>query len=89
MTNQDAFSGLFWGASIDSDDPAYLLKMVRQIKIAEKGQVNGAQDNPTAYIGAGEDHDMTFNVKEVTELAMDGVQLSGQDGHQNGKCFDV
>lgn len=85
-TNQDAFSGIFWGASTDSDDSAYLLKMVRQIKNTEKGQANGVQEDTAAYVGIGEDHDMTFNVKDVTELAVDGVQLGSQDKYQNGEC---
>lgn len=74
---------------MDSDESAYLLKMVRQIKNIEKSQANGVQDNSATYIGVGDDYDMTFNVKDVTEFAVDGVQLSSQDRHQNGKHLGV
>ncbi|KAK4695651.1 hypothetical protein P7C71_g2136, partial [Lecanoromycetidae sp. Uapishka_2] len=82
--SQDSFSGIFWGASMDGDESAYLFKMVRQIKNGEKGQANGVQENATAYLGVGEEHDMTFNVKDIIELAVDGIQSIGQDRHQNG-----
>jgi len=72
-----------------NDESAYLLKMVRQIKNGEKGQANGIQEDTAAYVGVGDEHDMTFNVKDVAEVAIDGVQLSGQDKYQNGEYCGV
>ena len=58
--------------------------MVQQIKTTNKSEVNGAQDDMGALLGVGEDHTMSFDVQDVTDLAVEGVGLAAQDKHQNG-----
>ena len=59
--------------------------MVRQINFADRGQANGIQEDTTDLVGFGEDHAMTFQVADVIDLAVEGVQLGNQDKYQNGE----
>ena len=72
---------------MENNESTYLLKMVQQIKTAEKSEVNGVQDDVGAFVGAGEDHTMLFDVQDVIDLAAEGVGLGGQVQHQNGKSL--
>lgn len=67
---------------MDNQDSAYLLKMVKQIP--EKGEVNGIKDSLNDYIGVGDDHAMAFDLKEVIDLAVEGVVFNNRDKPQNG-----
>lgn len=67
---------------MDNQDSAYLLKMVKQIQ--EKGEVNGTKDSLNDYIGVGDDHAMAFDLKEVIDLAVEGVVFNIRDKPQNG-----
>ena len=84
LKNAEVFSGIFFGASIENNESVYILKMVRQIKTTETGEVNGAQDEMGAFVGSGEDHTMVFDIQDVMYLAVEGVELVAQDKHQNG-----
>ena len=86
----DVFSGIFFGASIDNQDIAYLMKMVQQTKSMEKNEaVNGVKDNQQDYIGIGDDHSMSFEGKDVVDLAVEGVSLVVPEKQANGTitCF--
>lgn len=91
MTLKDGeiFSGIFFGASMENNESTYILKMVQQIKTTEKSEVNGAQDDMGAFVGAGEDHTMIFDTQDVTDLAVEGVGLGAQDKHQNGNSLST
>lgn len=81
----DVFSGIFFGASIENQDISYLLKMVQQTKAADKTDTtNGVKDTSMDYIGVGEDHSMSFEGKDVLNVAVDGVIFSAQEKQQNG-----
>ena len=67
------------------NEPAYLLKMVQQTKHAEKCEgANGVKDVPHDYIGAGEDHSMSFEFKDVIDFAVEGAVISTEEKQQNG-----
>jgi len=81
----DSFRGIFFGATIEGPESAYLLKMVQQIKSGSKGDVNGSQENSGDYVGAGDDYAMTFDVKDVVDLAVEGDLVGTQTKMQNGR----
>jgi len=81
----DSFRGIFFGATIEGHESAYLLKMVQQIKLGNKGDSNGNSENSWDYIGAGDDHAMTFDVKDVIDLAVEGDLVGTQSKMQNGR----
>ena len=70
---------------MENNESTYTLKMVQQIKTIDKSEVNGAQDDMGALLGVGEDHTMSFEVQDVTDLAVEAVGLAAQDKQQNGK----
>lgn len=81
----DLFRGIFFGATIETHESAYLLKMVQQIKLGGKGDLNGSPESSGDYIGAGEDYTMIFDVKDVLDLAIEGDLVSTQSKMLNGR----
>ena len=53
--------------------------------MGNKAEVNRTQENFCDYIGIGEDYAMTFDVKDVIDLAFEGVIFSAQNAMANGK----
>ena len=85
VKNGDVFSGIFFGADVENHEPSYLLKMVQQVRSSSKSEVNGNQEASGEYIGIGDDHSMSFDIKEVADLAVDNVTFDHRDKTQNGK----
>ncbi|KAK3170968.1 hypothetical protein OEA41_003052 [Lepraria neglecta] len=85
----DIFSGIYFGASMENDKHAHLVKMVQRKKLGEKGEMNGIEDGSYVFAGSGEDHTMSFDFKDVLGLAVDGVQFGTQDKQQNGFRTDT
>lgn len=71
---------------MESHEPAYLFKMVQQVRSGNKSEVNGIQELWGDHIGVGEEHSMSFDIKEVAHLAVDNVAFDHQDKTQNGRC---
>ncbi|KAL9591965.1 MAG: hypothetical protein Q9179_007194 [Wetmoreana sp. 5 TL-2023] len=84
VKNGDVFSGIFYGSSFEGHDSGYLLKMVHKVRSSEKNEANGNQDNHIDYMGFGEDHAMSFEIKDVVDLAVDGVTFDVRDKTPNG-----
>ena len=85
VRNGDVFTGIFFGVSSDSQELVYLLKMVQQTKAGDKSEgPNGVKDLSLDFVGVGDDHSMTFEGKDVIDLAVEGVTLSTQDKQMNG-----
>ena len=84
VKNGDTYSGLFFGALMDKPEPEYLLKMVQHTKSGRRGEINGVRDNMRDYVGVGDDHAMSFKIKEVADLAFEGISISSQDRRSNG-----
>lgn len=85
MKSGDVFSGIFFGATTESNESTYLLKMVQQLKSVGRGEPNGVQDDSGSLVGVGEDHAMTFDVKDISDLSVEGADIGAQDKLQNGK----
>ena len=64
----------------------YLMKMVQKIK-PRRGEVNGANEGSEIFVGVGEDHAMSFDVKDVSDLTIQGFDLDAQEKLQNGRCL--
>lgn len=87
MKNGEVFSGIFFGASLEGTDQAYLLKMVQKVRSNDKVEPNGSPDTCGDFIGSGEDYDMSFGTKDVVHLAVDGVSFDIREKAQNGTAF--
>ena len=70
---------------MDKSEPEYLLKMVQQVRLGHKGDLNGIRDPIRDYIGVGDDHAMSFKIKEVVDFAPEGISISNQDKRPNGQ----
>ena len=87
VKNGDTFKGIFFGVTLDSPESAYLLKMVQQGKPNNSGDASGLQETTWDFTGTGEDHAKTFDIKDVIDLAVEGISLGTQNKMQNGKCL--
>ncbi|KAL9100539.1 MAG: hypothetical protein Q9163_004096 [Psora crenata] len=84
MSNGDVFTGIFFGASMDKEEPRYLLRMVQQTRHGNKAEINGVRETMSDYVGVGDDHAMSFNAQDVVDLAVDGAMAALQDKRSNG-----
>lgn len=69
----DRYSGVFSGASLETTEPAYVLKMVKQLVSNQNEHTNGFGETHDEYVGYGDDHAMTFEIKDVIDLAVSNV----------------
>ena len=87
--NGDRFSGIFFGASLEANESSYLMKMVQMLKPVGKGEINGVKDNTEPFVGVGADHAMAFEVKDVNDLTIAGIEIGVRDKLQNGWCLMI
>lgn len=59
--------------------------MVQQV--ISRGETNGIKEVTEDYIGVGDEHAMTFDLKEVAHFAVDAVPFNAREDSQNGNCF--
>lgn len=69
---------------MDNTESTYLLKMVRRVKLGSEAESNGVVNSEVEYIGSGEDHAMSFDAKDVVDLAVKDVSFTLQERAQNG-----
>lgn len=69
---------------MEGQDSVYLIKMAQQLKTGGKGDANGVQESLSDFVGAGDEYAMTFEVKEVAHLVLEGAIASIQNKTQNG-----
>ncbi|KAI4164474.1 MAG: hypothetical protein LQ342_001787 [Letrouitia transgressa] len=89
VKNGDVFSGIFCGAAMEINESNYLLKMVQKIKSGVKTEANTVPELLNEYTGVGEDHAMSFDLKDVVDLAVEGATFDGRDKPQNGFRTDA
>ena len=89
LKSGDVFSGIFFGATLENNESAYILKMVQQLKSIGRHEVNGTQDDSEAFVGVGGDHTMTFDLKDISGLTVEGIDFYAQEKLQNGKSFGL
>ncbi|KAI9835570.1 MAG: hypothetical protein M1819_002021 [Sarea resinae] len=85
VKNGDKFTGIFSGATLETNETSYVLKMVKKVKAVGKEQANGVTDGSDEYLGTGDSHAMTFEIRDVIDLAVEGASLTQtQSKSQNG-----
>lgn len=62
------------------------MKMVQLLKPVGKGEYNGVKDDTEPYVGVGADHAMAFEIKDVNDLTVEGIEIGVRDKLQNGWC---
>ncbi|KAI9878365.1 MAG: hypothetical protein M1830_001108 [Pleopsidium flavum] len=90
----DRFTGIFAGASLENNESAYLLKMVQQVRSTADDQSNGVGETSSNYLGSGADHAMSFEIKDVMDLAAENVSFNditakSQNGTSSGFRTDA
>lgn len=83
----DAFAGIFFGATMEGSESSYLLKMVQQTK--NRSEANGVKEGLEDYAGVGDDHSMSFDVKDVIDLAIEGIVFNHPNKLPTGNLFDI
>lgn len=83
----DAFAGIFFGATMEGSESSYLLKMVQQTK--NRSEANGVREGSEDYAGVGDDHSMSFDVKDVIDLAVEGIVFNHPNKLSTGNLFDI
>lgn len=58
--------------------------MVQKIQVGEKAESNGDREHQSEYVGFGENHAMSFDMKDVIDLAVEGVTFDNRDKSLNG-----
>ncbi len=67
------------------NEPACLLKMVQQVKHGDKGEgANGIREPSKEFIGVGDDFAMTFDMKNVVDISVEGAPGLSQEKQLNG-----
>lgn len=85
LSNGEKFEGIFSGASLDTADARFTMKMVKRTAPASNSQSNGSPEKLNEYIGDGETHTMTFDLQDTVDLNVWDVQLAASEGKpQNG-----
>ena len=58
--------------------------MVQKVKSNDRAEANGNKDAFGDYIGSGDDHAMSFDSRDIVDLAVEGVTFDIGDKAQNG-----
>ncbi|KAI9796878.1 MAG: hypothetical protein M1833_005927 [Piccolia ochrophora] len=76
VTNGDTYEGIFSGSSFEPGELAYVLKMVKYTKSSKDQEPNGVTDSAPEYVGTGGEYTMVFGIRDVVDLAVEGVSFS-------------
>lgn len=60
--------------------------MAQQIRSVGKAELSTAQEPTNDFVGVDADHSMSFDMKDVLHMAVEGVTLGGVERRTNG-CF--
>lgn len=67
-----------------------MLKMVQRTFSGNEGQMNGAVDRGSAFLGASPDHNKVFDFKEVVDVAVKNVTtVEAPNKGQNGRFKEL
>ncbi|KAL8899769.1 MAG: hypothetical protein Q9192_001403 [Flavoplaca navasiana] len=84
IRNGDVFSGIFYGFSFETNEPRCSLQMVQKVKANDKTEVNGDHEGYHDYVGSGDNHSMGFDLKDVIDVAVEGVTFDNREKLLNG-----
>ncbi|KAJ5689725.1 hypothetical protein N7462_004117 [Penicillium macrosclerotiorum] len=69
----EKFTGIFSSSSLEPSDSSFLLKMVQRTSQETQAKPNGVSDVSSPYIGAGPEHSMAFDIKDIANIAVPNV----------------
>lgn len=72
---------------MEGSESSYLLKMVQQTK--NRSEANGVKEGSEEYVGVGDDHSMFFHVRDVMDLAVEGIVFNHPNKLSTGNLFDI
>lgn len=72
---------------MEGSESSYVLKMVQQTK--NRSEANGVKEGSEEYAGIGDDHSMSFDVKDVMDLAVEGIVFNQPNKLSTGNLFDI
>ncbi|KAI4224673.1 MAG: hypothetical protein L6R36_004481 [Xanthoria steineri] len=84
VKNGDVFSGIFCGSSFENNEPRCSLQMVQKVRAADKAEMNGDHEVHDDYVGFGENYSMGFDMKDVIDVAVEGVIFDNREKLLNG-----
>ncbi|CAI7579023.1 unnamed protein product [Penicillium viridicatum] len=69
----EKFTGIFSSSTMEPNELSFLLKMVQRTSREGQPRTNGVSDVATPYIGDAPEHTMTFDIKDVADIAVPNV----------------
>lgn len=89
LKNHESFTGIFSAASLESSINCIVLKMTKRLQAPTTEPPNGTTTTPDEYLGYGDDHVMTFDMKDVITLEIpnattDRLQQRAVNGKSRG-----
>ncbi|EGP83104.1 uncharacterized protein MYCGRDRAFT_111497 [Zymoseptoria tritici IPO323] len=85
LKNGEQYTGVFSGGSFEANKALYVIKMAKQTRTAGgQQQANGNSDLSGGYLGEGEEHIMSFDVQDTTDLYVQDVTTFTAQHRQNG-----
>lgn len=80
-TSSHRYTGILSGASLDTPDARFTLKMARKTKDTTGPVKDGASDDEP-YVGYSDDHVMDFARDDVVDIHVQGVVFDKQQTHK-------
>ncbi|KAH1503547.1 hypothetical protein KXX52_006007 [Aspergillus fumigatus] len=72
----ERFTGIFSSSSLEPHDSSILLKMVQRPAKQDHQRTNGMSDVVSPFLGTAPDHSMSFDVKDVVDIAVSNVSTA-------------
>ncbi|CAG8031952.1 unnamed protein product [Penicillium nalgiovense] len=69
----EKFTGIFSSSTMEPNELSFLLKMVQRTTQEGQPRPNGVSDVATPYIGSAPEHIMSFDIKDVVDIAVPNV----------------
>ncbi|KAL9001119.1 MAG: hypothetical protein Q9169_000302 [Polycauliona sp. 2 TL-2023] len=79
VKNGDVFSGIFYGSLFENNEPRCSLQMVQKVKASDKTEINGDHEIHDEYVGFGDNYSMGFDMKDVIDVAVEGVTFDNRE----------
>lgn len=68
LKSHERFTGIFCAATLESTVNCVVLKMSKRLQASASDSTNGTTSNTDEYVGYGEDHVMTIDMKDIVNL---------------------
>ncbi|KAF2004854.1 hypothetical protein P154DRAFT_425781 [Amniculicola lignicola CBS 123094] len=75
LKNGERYTGVLSGTSLDPSEMRYVFKMVKRVQPAGESHANGTSELADDYVGAGDNHVMSFDMSDVSDFNVSNVVL--------------